>query len=112
MSSQKNLFVLNETLFRARNVSGLKLFGLTKSLNVVLDKSKNTIPVVLTNMVDLNEDINQVLLKGDKGAHFKRDIGCEQFLVKQEKKSEQTSVNFKNLNIRRGPSYLSSTLVI
>ena len=109
LSTNKNLFVLNETFFRAKTSRNLKFFGLTKSLSVVLSKSKTMVPFYLTNMVDLNEDINQVVIRGEK---LKRDIGCEQFIANHGNNSSPTTTFFKNLNIRRGPSYLTAPLVV
>ena len=68
----------------------------------------------------MREDINQVVIGGDR--NDTRDIGCEQFVAnannKNGKKSNsstimlKTSSSFKNLNIKRGPSYLTSPLVV
>jgi len=89
-------------------------------MSSALSTSKISVPFTLADIVDMREDINQVVIGGERKGT--RNIGCEQFVInannKNGKKSNSSTImskissRFKNLNIKRGPSYLASPLVV
>ncbi len=93
----KNLCVLNETLFRPSGGGGDLFYGLAKSLSSALGANKISVPFTLVDLVDMREDINQVVIGGERKGT--RDIGCEQFVInannKNGKKSNSSTIMSK-----------------
>jgi hypothetical protein len=58
-------------------------------MSSALGTSKTSVPFTLADIVDMREDINQVVIGGDRKGT--RNIGCEQFVINANNKNAKHS---------------------